>query len=91
MNEIIYRSIFPNNNVPKIKIDIPIKNNSFTEELAEAESFLSAYLDISKIEILMKEIEFMHLVENDPVEALLFKLKEVKFTENWNIILKITI
>lgn len=82
MKEFVYRSIFPDNNVPKIKIDMPVKDNNFIRELAEAESFLSPYLDTSRIEVLMKEIEFIHLVENDPVKALLDKLKEVKFIEN---------
>ncbi len=80
MVEIAYRSIFPNNNIPKIQLKSTF-DTTFENEITKAEASLSQYVDFSKIEHLMKEIEFKHLVEEDPASALLQKLKEIKNSE----------
>lgn len=81
MNESAYRSIFPDNNIPKINVKTKV-DNSFEDNIYLATLFLSQYADFSKINLLVKEIEFKHMVENNPAEALLKKLQE--FSENTN-------
>lgn len=81
MKEIAFRSIFPDNNIPKLKINSHCKR-SFDKEIGMAETALSQYADFSKIDILIKEIEFKHLVEADPVAALIQKLQNVKLNDS---------
>lgn len=75
MNEVIYRSIFPDNNIPKIKVTY--KEPNLEEKLSVAVNSLIDYADFSKIFGIAKEIEFREKLEHNPVEALLQKLKEI--------------
>lgn len=81
MNEFSYRSIFPDNNIPKINIKQK-SDTSFEDNLFTATLFLSQYADFSKVKIIADEIEFKHLVETDPSSALLKKLQE--YSQNFN-------
>lgn len=79
MSEFIYRSIFPDANIPKINIQSKT-DASFNDNIFSAALFLSQYADFSKINTLAAEIEFNNMVETDPAGALLKKLHE--FCEN---------
>jgi hypothetical protein len=75
MNDIVYRNIFPNNNIPKIKIEY--KEPTFEETLSSEVQSLIAYANLSRIIDALKELEFNIKEENDPINILLKKLKEV--------------
>lgn len=75
MDEIIYRSIFKDNNIPKFNIK-PKASKSFEKEIGSASEYLSEFADFSKIQVFAKELEFKNFVETDPAAALLQKLQE---------------
>lgn len=75
MEQFIYRSIFPDNNIPKISIKATT-DTSFEDNIYLAALSLSQYADFSKISTLAEEIEFKDMLENNPAEALLKKLRE---------------
>lgn len=75
MNEIIYRSIFPDCNIPKLHI-APKTDKSFEQNIGSASISLAEFADFSKIKAFATELEFKNFVETDPVAALLQKLQE---------------
>jgi hypothetical protein len=75
MKDIVYRNIFPDNNIPKIKIEY--KELNFHEMLSLEVKSLVVYANFSSIFDELKELEFNIKEQNDPVNILLKKLKEV--------------
>jgi hypothetical protein len=75
MKDIVYRNIFPDNNIPKIKIEY--KELNFHEMLSLEVKSLVVYANFSSIFDGLKELEFNIKEQNDPVNILLKKLKEV--------------
>ena len=81
MKDIVYRSIFPGNNIPKIKVDY--KDTSFKETLSLEVISLIKYANFSPIIDALKLLEFKMKEQNDPVNILLKKLKEVSGAQEW--------
>ncbi|MDT8717230.1 hypothetical protein IAI10_11230 [Clostridium sp. 19966] len=76
MKEIVYRSIFPNNNIPKPEIRSLAKDLSHKNELTCEVNSLINYADFSKVSSAFSKIEFEEKLKNDPVGIFLEKLQE---------------
>jgi hypothetical protein len=75
MDDLNYRNIFPNNNIPKIKVRI--KEQSFEEKLSNEIKSVLNYASMSELKKRIKSLELKVQVQKDPASALLEKLKEV--------------
>ena len=78
MKEVAFRSIFPGNNIPIIPVSITTP--TLIEKLSLEISSVIKTVDSSEFTDKIKELEFKILVKEDPVNALLQKLKEMTDT-----------
>lgn len=75
MKDLVYRSIFPGNNIPKIRIEY--KDPSFKDLLSSEVISLMKFANFTPVLDELKELELNIKEKNDPVNVFLKKLKEV--------------
>lgn len=81
MKDMVYRNIFPNNNIPKMRMEYKVP--SFHETLFWEVTSLIDYANFSSILDVVKELEFNIKEQNDPANILIKKLEEISMEKDY--------
>lgn len=74
MNEIVYRSIFPNNNIPLM--EVPFKNITIKEKLTSEINLLMDNVDFDTLIANISKLELAVEEKKDPIKNLLNLIRE---------------